>query len=78
MDKLIKKLRKAFAIPCVSVSLPSTDDLYLKAKHYTDVQCNLQNFFDDDEIEISRMRYMHGYEQAIKDFVNCNYNPDLQ
>lgn len=66
------------AIHDVSVSLPSTDELYLKAKHYTDVQCNLQNFFDEDEIEICRMRYMHGYEQAIKDFVNCNYNPDLQ
>lgn len=56
--------------------LPSTEELFEKAKYYTDVICNLQNFFDEDEILISRMRYIHGYEQAIKDFVNDDYNPD--
>jgi len=78
MEKDNLKNEQQCAIHDVSVLLPSTDELYIKAKYYTDVQCNLQNFFDEDEIEISRMRYMHGYEQAIKDFVNCNYNPDLQ
>lgn len=55
--------------------LPTMEELYLKAKYYTDDQCHLQNFFDEDEVEVIRMRYMDGYEQALKDFVNCDYKP---
>jgi|AntAceMinimDraft_4_1070372.scaffolds.fasta_scaffold18827_4 hypothetical protein len=40
---------------------------YEKAKHYTDVECSLQNFFDEDEITIQRLRYVDGYLQAFKD-----------
>ena len=61
----------------VSNSLPTLNELDTKAKEYSK-RCSLQNFYDEDEIILEEMRYMHGYEQAIKDFVNPKYNPDMQ
>ena len=37
------------------------NDVYLKAKEYTDERCNLQNFMEEDEIESVRLGYYDGY-----------------
>lgn len=54
--------------------LPTSEQVYEKSKSYTDIECNLQTFFDEDEIEIQRMRYMDGYAKAITDFINPNFD----
>lgn len=54
--------------------LPTAEQVYEKSKSYTDIECKLQYFFDEDDIEIQRMRYMDGYAKAITDFINPNFN----
>lgn len=60
----------------VSVSLPDTDELFKLAHDYAYKRCSLQNFDSEAEIELVKIRYVHGYEQALKDFVNGDYDPD--
>ena len=56
-------------------NLPSFDEIYQRSIKYSDVECNLQNFNTEDEIAIERTRYCDGYIQAIKDYVDSEYNP---
>lgn len=63
-------------IDSVSVSLPDTDELFKLAHDYAYKRCSLQNFDSEADIELVKIRYVHGYEQALKDFVNGDYDPD--
>jgi len=66
----LKSLRQLF----VSKSLPTGAELWLKSEKYAYEDCCLQNFFEQDEITVNRGHFCNGYTQAIKDFVNNNYN----
>ena len=58
--------------------LPTIDELWERSRVYAMDECFLQNFENEDDITISRIRYMHGYEQAIKDFVDKKYDPEIK
>ena len=75
--KLFNKwYKKQCDINGVSVSLPDAEKLFELAHYYAYKRCSLQNFESEPEIEIHKLRYVHGYEQAIKDFVDNDYDPD--
>ncbi len=69
MEKYLIKLYKFFT----AQKLPTSKELFEKSRVYAEEECILQNLFDADEIIIARGHYCHGYQQAIKDFVNNNY-----
>jgi hypothetical protein len=75
-DAIYEILKKQLNIHSVSVSLPDTDELFKLAHDYAYKRCSLQNFDSEAEIELVKIRYVHGYEQALKDFVNGDYDPD--
>jgi len=72
----ITSAMQEFADDEVKEPLPKLDKLFEKAKHHTNVVCNLQNFEDEDSILLYQAKYVDGYIQAVKDFVDKNYNPD--
>jgi hypothetical protein len=54
------------------IELPSDEELWLMSEQHA-AFCELQNFFDEDEIIIIRHHWIKGYEKAIKDFLNSEY-----
>jgi len=62
---------------CKNVSLPTADEIYQIAKHYTDVKCDKIFFNDESELGLIRFRFLDGYQQAIKDLIDSNYNSDF-
>jgi hypothetical protein len=54
--------------------LPTYEDLFRKAEEYV-VECGLRQFISKNEVTLAKGRFIHGYEQAIKDFVDPNYKP---
>lgn len=56
--------------------LPTMVELYEIANKYTNETCNLNNFFDEDEITIHKMRFVDGYTEAITDLIDENYKPE--
>lgn len=54
-------------------NLPTFDEIYQKSIQYSDIECNLQNFYSEGELIIERTRYCDGYIQAIKDYIDSEY-----
>jgi len=59
--------------PTKHIKLPTDEELQLMSEQHA-ACCGLQNFFDEDEIMVTRHHWIKGYEKAIKDFLTYGGN----
>jgi hypothetical protein len=54
--------------------LPTYEDLFRKAEEYV-VECGLRQFCSKNDVTLFKGKFIAGYEQAIKDYVDPKYKP---